>query len=270
MCHSTVAEGFSLIYSASLYSGSGFLSGMQCVTIQWPLVSLRNAICHSTVYLELSLVAFSHSTAAVGYSLVCNGSLISGRGFLSGMLFVSIQWPWFSIWYAMCHSTVAMGSFCYSMCHSKVAVGFYLVCNVLLSMAVGFTLVCNVALYIGSGFNSAMQCVYLVAVGFSASLYSASEFLSVMQCVTLLWPWVSVRYAICFPTKQWVSLSHSNEAVGFLSAMQCITLHKPWVSLCYAICHFTAAMDFSLICKVSLHSGSGFLSGMQCVTLQRQ
>ena len=146
MCHSTVAEGFSLIYSASLYSGSGFLSGMQCVTIQWPLVSLCNAICHSTVYLELSLVAFSHSTAAVGYSLVCNGSLISGRGFLSGMLFVSIQWPWFSIWYSICNSAVVMGSFCYAMCYSQwqwVSLWYAMWHS---TLAVGLTLLCNVSL----------------------------------------------------------------------------------------------------------------------------
>ena len=40
MCHATVAVGSSLLYNVSLYSGSGFLSGMQLVSLQWPWASL--------------------------------------------------------------------------------------------------------------------------------------------------------------------------------------------------------------------------------------
>ena len=57
----------------------------------------------------------SHSTVAVGFSLVYNVSLYSGNGFFTGML---------------CHSTVAVGFFAGMQCHSTMAVGFSLVCNV--------------------------------------------------------------------------------------------------------------------------------------------
>ena len=90
MCHSTVAVGFSLVcnvtlqrqlvslwYAMSLYSGSGFLSGMQCVILQEQWVSLWYAMCHFAV--------------AVGFSLECNVSFCRGCGFFSGMQCVDLQ-----------------------------------------------------------------------------------------------------------------------------------------------------------------------------------
>ena len=96
MYNSTIAVGasFSVLCDLSFFSGYGFLSDMQCVTLQWSWVSLCYAVCHSTV--------------AVGLTPICKGSPYNGSGFLSGMQCDSLQWQYVSPCYAVCHSTVAV------------------------------------------------------------------------------------------------------------------------------------------------------------------
>ena len=151
-CHSTVAVGFSLVCNVSfcsrsgflsgmrcvilqlqnpLYSGSGFLSGMQCVNLQWQWVCLWYVMCHSTLAVGFSLACIVSLYSGSRFLSRCNVSLYSDSGFLSGVQYLTLQWQWVSLWYAMCHSTVALS----------------------------FSLVCNVSLYSGSGFLSVMQCV---------------------------------------------------------------------------------------------------------------
>ena len=65
-------------------------------------------------------------------------------------------------------------------------------------MAVGFSLVCNVSFCSSSGLLSGMQCVILlwmwVSFWYAISLYSGSGFLPGMQCVTLQLQLVSLWY----------------------------------------------------------------------------
>ena len=113
-----MAVGFSLICSVSLYNGSDFLSGMQCVTLQWHgFLSGMQCVTQQGPMVPLWYI-MSLSTVAVGFSLVCNVSLYSESGFFSGMQCLTQLRQWISLWYAICHSTVA--------------VAFSLLCNVFL------------------------------------------------------------------------------------------------------------------------------------------
>ena len=117
----------------SLYSGSDFLSGMQCVTLQLHgfISGMQYIIPKGPMVPHWYIMSLS--TVTVGFSLVCNVSPYSEPWFFSGTQGLTQLWQWISLWYVICHSTVA----------------------------VRFSLLCNVFLYSGSEFLFGLQGVCL-------------------------------------------------------------------------------------------------------------